>query len=239
MTFNLQGIVRKTTTNLTTEFDRLAYISQNVANMNTNAYKGVRFEDMIDADGSVHGIERVDMAKGTIMTTDSPLDVAIDGAGFIPVTTQTGEIQYTRDGSFMTNKDGLLITKNGDLVGSGIKIDTSAERTEIRPNGDVYIYKRKIDEPEYAGTIPVVQFQNPEALLNVGKNNYVATENAGKLALVEDHKLIKQYGAEKTNVDLTNEIYTISRINASITASASLMKAVTTMYTTAVNNMTT
>ena len=239
MTFNLQGIVRKTTTNLTTEFDRLAYISQNVANMNTNAYKGVRFEDMIDADGSVHGIERVDMAKGTIMTTDSPLDVAIDGAGFIPVTTQTGEIQYTRDGSFMTNKEGLLITKNGDLVGSGIKIDTSAERTEIRPNGDVYIYKRKIDEPEYAGTIPVVQFQNPEALLNVGKNNYVATENAGKLALVEDHKLIKQYGVERTNVDLTNEIYTISRINASITASASLMKAVNTMYTTAVNNMTT
>ena len=37
---------------------------------------------------------------------------------------------------------------------------------------------------------------------------------------------------------MANEIYTISRINASITASASLMKAVNTMYTTAVNNMT-
>ena len=235
MSYNLQGIVRKASTNLTTEFDRLAYITQNIANTNTNAYKGIRFEDVIDADGSVYGVERKDFSKGAFLNTKNPLDVALDGAGFIPVTTLSGEIRYTRDGSFMTNKEGLLVTKNGDLVGSGILIDTAAEKIEIRPNGDVYTYKRLIDEPEYSGTIPVVQFKNPEGLKDMGQSNYMATEEAGSMKLVVDHQLVKQYGVETTNVDMANEIYTISRINASITASTSLMKAVNDMYSQAMN----
>ena len=162
MAYNLQGIIRKASTNMTVEFDRLAYATQNIANINTNGYKAVRFEDVIDADGSVHGIERTDTKTGEFLITNNPLDIALQGAGYIPVTTLNGEIRYTRDGAFTTNKDGYLITKTGDLVGSGIKIDGSAEKIEIKENGDVYSYKRVIDEPEYVGTIPVVQFQNPE-----------------------------------------------------------------------------
>ena len=235
MAYNLQGIIRKTSTNITTEFTRLAYASQNVANMNTNGYKAVRFEEIMDADGSVHGVERTDFSQGEFYMTKNPLDVAIDGAGFIPVTTLSGEIRYTRDGSFMTNKDGYLITKNGDLVGSGIKIDAAAEKTEIRKNGDVYSYKKLGEEGEYLGTIPVVQFQNPEGLKNSGGNNFIATEEAGKMKLVENHDYIKQYGIERTNFDLTNEIYMISRINASILASSKLMTAVNSMYQSAIN----
>jgi len=50
MAYNLQGIIRKASTNMTVEFDRLGYITQNFANVNTNGYKSVRFEDIIDAD---------------------------------------------------------------------------------------------------------------------------------------------------------------------------------------------
>lgn len=235
MAYNLQGIVRKASQNMTVEFDRLAYATQNIANMNTNGYKAVRFEDVIDADGSVYGVERVDTRTGEYLITNNPLDVALTGAGYIPVTTPNGEIRYTRDGAFMTNKDGFLITKTGDLVGAGIKIDATAEKTEIRANGDVYTYKRIIDEPEYVGTIPVVQFKNPEALKDVGANEYIATADAGKMELVEDHQLIKQYGIERTNLDAINEIYMVSRINASIIATSSLMKAVDNMYNQAIN----
>ena len=135
----------------------------------------------------------------------------------------------------MTNKEGYLITKNGDLVGSEIKIDAAAEKTEIRKNGDVYSYKKLGEEGEYLGTIPVVQFQNPEGLKNSGGNNFIATEEAGKMKLVENHDYIKQYGIERTNFDLTNEIYMISRINASILASSKLMTAVNSMYQSAIN----
>ena len=235
MAYNLQGIIRKTTTNMSTEFDRLAYSTQNFANVNTNGYKAVRFENIIDADGSVHGIERVDTKVGDYLITNNPLDIALQGAGYIPVTTPSGEIRYTRDGSFMKNKDGYLITKTGDLVGSGIQISAECVKVEIRPNGDVYTYKTLIDKPDYKGTIPVVQFENPEALKDVGASEFVATENSGKMKLIEDHQYIKQHGIERANVDVISEIYTVSRINASILASSSLMKAINTMYDQAIN----
>lgn len=235
MAYNLQGIIRKGSVNMITEFDRLAYATQNFANVNTNGYKAVRFEDVIDADGSVHGVERVDTKVGEYLITNNPLDVALQGAGYIPVTTPLGEIRYTRDGSFMKNKEGYLVTKTGDLVGSGIKIDGSCEKVEIKPNGDVFTYKRVIDEPEYAGTIPVVQFENPEALKDVGANEFIATEDSGKMKLIEDHDYIKQHGIERSNLDIISEVYMVSRINASIIATTSLMKAVDQMYQEAIN----
>jgi flagellar basal-body rod protein FlgG len=232
MSYNLQGIVRKATVNLTTEFDRLAYAAQNVANANTTGYKSVRFEDVIDADGSVHGIERTDTKVGEYVQTNNPLDIALQGAGYIPVTTLDGEIRYTRDGAFTVNKDGMLVTKTGNLVGSGIYIDGAAVKTEIRSNGDVYTYKDKLKEPDYVGTIPLVQFQNPEALKDVGGNEFIATENSGKMKLIEDHDYIKQYGVEQSNTNMIAEVYSISRINASIIASSSLMKTINSMYDT-------
>ena len=235
MAYNLQGIVRKASTNLSVEFDRLAYTTQNFANVNTNGYKAVRFEDVIDADGSVHGVERVDCKTGEYLITNNPLDVALQGAGYIPVTTVQGEIRYTRDGAFMRNKDGFLVTKLGDLVGSGIKIDADCEKIDIKPNGDIFTYKKLTDKPEYVGTIPVVQFENPEGLKDAGGNNFVATENSGKMKLIEDHQYIKQYGIERANIDVISEIYNVSRINASILATSSLMKAVDQMYQQAIN----
>lgn len=235
MAYNLQGIIRKASVNMTTEFDRLAYATQNIANINTNGYKAVRFEDVIDADGSVHGIERTDTRTGEFLITNNPLDIALQGAGYIPVTTPTGEIRYTRDGAFTVNKEGMLITKTGDLVGSGIKIDGASEKIEIKENGDIFTYKKVTDEPDYVGTIPVVQFQNPEALKDVGANEFIATENAGQMKLIEDHNYIKQYGIERSNLDVLSEVYMVSRINASIIASTSLMKAVDTMYQEAIN----
>lgn len=235
MAYNLQGIVRKASVNMTTEFDRLAYATQNIANMNTNGYKAVRFEDVIDADGSVYGVERTDTKAGDFVITNNPLDIGLTGAGYIPVVTPSGEVRYTRDGAFMTDKDGYLITKTGDLVGSGIKINGASEKIEILSNGDVYTYKKVTDEPEYQGTIPVVQFQNPEGLKDVGANCFIATENSGKMKLIEDHDTIKQYGVERSNLDVISEVYMVSRINASIIATSSLMKAVDQMYQQAIN----
>lgn len=235
MAYNLQGIVRKASVNMTTEFDRLAYATQNFANVNTNGYKAVRFEDIIDADGSVHGVERVDTKTGEFLLTNNPLDIAIQGAGYIPVTTPNGEIRYTRDGAFMRDKDGYLVTKTGDLVGSGIKLSGDCEKIEIKKNGDVYTYKRVIDEPEYVGTIPIVQFENPEGLKDVGANEFIATETSGNMKLVENPDYVKQYGIERANVDVISEIYMVSRINASILATTSLMKAVDQMYQQAIN----
>ena len=238
MGHNLQGIVTLVQANMLSQYDRLAYTTQNVANINTTGFKAVRFEDIIDADGSVHGVERMDNSVGDYQLTKNPLDVAICGAGFFPVTTPNGEIKYTRDGAFTVNKDGMLVTKTGDLVGSGIYIDGSAEKIEIRKNGDVYTYKKIMDEPEYTGTIPIVRFENPEGLKDSGANEFVATEESGKMYLVEEPDYVKQYGLEHSNVDPMNEVYKVARINASLLASASLEKAIREMYDTVIQDIT-
>lgn len=238
MGHNLQGIVTLVQANMLSQYDRLAYTTQNVANMNTTGFKAVRFEDIIDADGSVHGVERINNKVGDYQLTENQLDVAICGAGYFPVTTLNGEIKYTRDGAFTVNKDGMLTTKTGDLVGSGIYIDGTAEKIEIRNNGDVYTYKKLMDEPEYTGTIPIVTFDNPEGLKDAGANEFVATEESGKMRLVEEPDYIKQYGLEHSNVDPMNEIYKVARINASLLASASLEKAIREMYDTVIQDIT-
>ena len=96
-----------------------------------------------------------------------------------------------------------------------------------------------MDEPEYTGTIPVVVFENPEGLSDAGGNEFVATEESGKMKLVENPDYVKQYGLEHSNTDPMNEIYKVARINASLLASASLEKAIREMYDTVIQDITT
>ena len=52
--------------------------------------------------------------------TDNPADLALAGDGFFAIsyTNKQGEtsVKYTRDGAFTVNKDGYLVTKDGDYV---------------------------------------------------------------------------------------------------------------------------
>ena len=104
--YTIQGMIRKSINNTFTQWERLGYVANNLANINTNAYKPVRFEQMLDEDGYLRGAIRTDYSQGSIKITSNPYDVAIDGQGFIPVVSPSGEVQYTRDGGF---KQGTLV----------------------------------------------------------------------------------------------------------------------------------
>lgn len=227
--------MRRSTINTLHQFEKFGYYSQNIANANTHGYKAMRFDDILDEQGYVSGAIRTNHAQGSFQLTQNPLDIGIKGPGYMPVTSVGGEIYYTRDGSFTLNKDGYLVTTTGDLVGGGIRIDATSVKTEIRPNGEVYTYKDPSGEGEYCGTIPLVQFANPEGLEEVGKNRYRATENSGEIVLIQDHNRIAQYGIERSNVDIFATVDEIMRLNTSLLASTSLMKAVGDMYDKAIN----
>ena len=233
--YNLQGIIRRNVINVLHQFEKFGYQSQNVGNANTHGYKAMRFDDILDEQGYVTGVSRTNHAQGSFQLTENPLDVGIKGPGYMPVTSAGGEIYYTRDGSFTLNKDGYLITTTGDLVGGGIKIDATSVKVEICPNGDVYTYKDRAGEGEYQGTIPLVQFANPEGLKEVGKNRYAPTENSGEIVLIQDHNRIAQYGIERSNVNIFETVNEIMRVNSSLLASTTLMKAVGDMYDKAIN----
>ena len=233
--YNLQGVIRKSTINVLTQFERMGIYSENISNWTTNGYKATRFEEVMGENGYTTGYIRTDHAQGSIQITKRDLDLAINGPGFIPVTSESGEIYYTRDGAFRLGKDGILMTQSGDIVGSGIYIGADSVKTRIDKNGDVYTYRELSGEPEFKGNIPLVIFQNPEGLKEVGDNKYVKTEVSGDEQLVTDHSRITQYSVERSNVDMFDTVNSVMRVNASLLASTTLMRAVDQMYERAIN----
>lgn len=235
MGYNLQGLIRKSTLNVLTQYEKLGYSSENFANLNTNGYKAVKFEEVLNQHGFTEGVVRTNTKEGSFQITENPLDIAIKGSGYIPVTNTAGEIKYTRDGQFMLNKEGLLITTIGDIVGPGIKISADNAKVEIKPDGKVLTYKELTSEPVCVGEIPLVMFDNPEGLKEVGGNKYEVTEKSGEARLQLGHNKIAQYGVERSNVDVFGEVNEILRLNAQMLAQTSLMTVVDKMYEKAIN----
>ena len=105
----------------------LEVIGNNVANANTIGAKSSRaeFGDMYASaiNGTSIGIGvnlqavTQQFTQGNISTTDSPLDLAINGNGFFEVSNGSQTL-YTRNGQFQANKDGFITTNAGlKLVG--------------------------------------------------------------------------------------------------------------------------
>ncbi len=232
---NLQGIISKSVNNATMQFERLGYIATNSANMNTNAYKNVRFENYLKEDGRLEGQLRTDFSEGGFVITKRPLDVAICGSGFFPVTQKDGNTAYTRDGSFAINKDGLLVTNDGAIVGEGIKVPPNYYRLSVKKDGEVFVTLKINDKEEKIGKINIVNFPNPEELkLNDG-NMYTPTEQSGKATIVENPNYIKQGGLEKSNVDMYATINDILKLNASMISSSRIIKMVDEIYRQSIN----
>ena len=226
----LQGIINKGIMNVSTQFQRMDYISSNVANYNTHGYKAVRFEQILNENGYLSGVERTDFAPGSIQKTSQQFDIAIDGMGFIPVTSPNGDVTYTREGSFKVDKDGYLTTNDGYLVGDGIKIPIGFDNLVIQPNGDIETYSNDGTERELLGTIPLVNFQNPEGLKKADNNKYYLTAESGEPVLLKKHKRIRQGCLEVTNIDMFAEVNNLLRLNASLSASNKVMQVINDMY---------
>ncbi len=235
MMFNAQAIVRKAINNATTQFDKLGFVGNDLANYNTYGYKSVRFEQVLREDGYLAGTQRTDCKQGAIRITENPYDIAIKGNGYIPVTSEDGEVQYTRDGSFVQGKDGYMYTKDGWLVGGGIKIPANCYKFSVNPNGDVYTYDEAGGLPKRVGTIPLVTFPNPERLEQGVNNKMVVTEDSGEPELLQNHKSFRQNAIEISNVDIYNSVNEMLRLNASMIASMRLLKVADDMYNKGIN----
>lgn len=232
---SFQGIIRRNIVNTCTQFDKLGYASSNFTNYNTNAYKNVRFEQMINEDGYLDGVVRQDHAMGAQRRTERELDILINGPGFIPVTSDEGDVTYTRDGSLKIGKDGWLLTNDGQLVGDGIQVPTNYEGIRIKQDGSVYAITDKENNWTKLGQIPLVRFANPEGLKQGEMNKFIATEESGEPVLVKDHDSIVQGYLEQSNGSIYTTTSEIMRTNASMIASLRLVKVVDDLYSKAIN----
>lgn len=230
-----QGLLRKNIINANTQFERLGYVSNNVANMNTTAYKGVSFEQYLTADGYLTGVVRNDRRAGKLVVTGNKFDFGIQGQGFVPVTSENGEVRYTRDGVMKQNKDGYLITTDGYLIGDGIKMPVNYEDFSIKSNGDVMVTMVKGEKPIKIGTIPVVIFQNPDELKALDGNKFAQTLESGEPLLLVNHDRVAHQKLESSNVNTFKEVQKVMRLNASMLASMKMINVINDMYEKSIN----
>lgn len=98
-------------------------LSNNIANLSTTAFKGEQmvFAELLSNKGgsSVAYVEDAgtvrDWSQGPLTRTSNPLDVALQGAGFLEVETAQG-VRYTRDGRLKLDADGQIVTLEGNPV---------------------------------------------------------------------------------------------------------------------------
>lgn len=232
---NLQGLISKQVNNMLVQFETLGYLSNDISNQHTTAYKSQRFENFLKEEGRVDGSLRRNYARGTLMQTDRDLDVAIDGAGFIPVIDKNGKTKYTRDGAFRVTSDGTIVTRDNCIVGGGINLPADYNRLKIQSDGKVFVQKTKTSEFEEIGEIPLVNFQNPEALKVLEGNKVEETADSGKPIYMVQNKNFKQYSLESSNVDMYSAVQNILQVNANLIASKNLTKIIDDMYKEVIN----
>lgn len=128
----LQAISRS----LGNDVQKLATISQNVANLNTTGYRGARavpdFQDQTALRTSI------DQRDGGLLQSDRSLDLALRGAGFF-VIEREGRFLLTRSGAFHVDAQGFLVTARGDRVqGLGGPLSIGADDVRVDARGELW-----------------------------------------------------------------------------------------------------
>ncbi len=179
---------------------KLEGVSNNLANVDTVGYK----KDVISFDRKFKAELNKDYAQGDIRETGNPLDLSLAGPGFFKVETPNG-IQYTRNGSFTLNNDGIIVDMNGNPVlgqGGAIAIDLENdpgpgpeinEIGEIRLNGDL------------VDVLDIVTFENPQKLEKSGENLFEYQGPTTDEILPQQIK-VKQRALEGSNVQVVEEM---------------------------------
>jgi flagellar hook protein FlgE len=122
----------------------LDVIGNNVANAQTVGAKSSRAEFADLYANSLTGLSTAtsgigvavtgvaqQFTQGDIVSTNNPLDMAINGRGFFRVADE-GAIQYTRNGQFHMDKEGYIVTAQGARL-TGFPVDASGQTSNGTP----------------------------------------------------------------------------------------------------------
>ncbi len=241
-------------------------IANNLANANTNGYKSRRaqFQDLLYQNlvtpgaaagqqttvptglqvglGTRAASNEIVFTQGNFQQTDNPLDMVIQGRGFFQVRKPSGEIAYTRAGSFQLNKDGNVVTSDGDPIEPAITIPPGAQSITIATDGTVSYTLQGQAASQQAGQIQLADFQNPAGLNSIGRNLYLPTDASGDAVVsapgsTEGLGTIQQGYVEGSNVSVVDEFINMITAQRTYEANAKVVTAADQMYQD-INNLT-
>ncbi|HVI54114.1 MAG TPA: flagellar basal-body rod protein FlgG [Luteibacter sp.] len=221
-------------TGLDAQQTRMDVVSNNLANTNTTGFKRARaeFEDLTYQNRGQAGAQTTEQTQsptgfmmgtgvrvvgtqkmfdqGGSQQTDNPLDVRIDGRGFLQVTLPDGTVGYTRDGSLKRDQDGQITTNDGYPLEPSITIPANASTVTIGKDGTVSVTTAANSASQQVGTIQLADFVNPAGLQPRGDNLYLETASSGApqtgTAGLNGLGTLDQNALEASNVNVVEEM---------------------------------
>jgi flagellar basal-body rod protein FlgF len=228
-------------------------VANNVANVNTNGYKADRslFSEYLNSgahEDNFKGRDRAvsyvldngtfkDFTQGPTEQTKNPLDVAIDGGGFLVVQTPAGE-RYTRDGGLQINNQGQLVTATGDPVlgtSGPIVFQPTDHDITIAADGNVTVVEGVGHTDSVRGKLRLVGFAQAQRLLKEGSNLYSAGE--GGAPQPDTKSQVRQGFVEKSNVNSVAEMSRMIEVTRAYTQMATMLQTQSDLHKTAIEKL--
>ena len=161
-----------------------------------------------------------DFTQGALQKTAVPYDLAIQGDGFFKLRDGSGNVSYTRNGSFCENSQGFLTTKDGESVldnqNNPIRLfndDTQGMKSKqlnISEEGNIEAFDGKTRV--VLGSIAIKDFSNKEDLKLVGASKYAPTSTNNREVTATKYTL-QQGSLEMSNSNVIKEM--LNTINTS------------------------
>ena len=142
-----------------------------------------------------------DVQSGNVVVTEDPLNIALQGPGFIAVDTPHGE-RFTRNGKLAVDANGLLSTADGFQVQgvNGGGIDVSGGNITIDQDGNVY------SQGLFVSQIRLVEFEDSHMLTRTGANLYAASDEAMRRSAQAMDTRVLHKSLELSNVQVPAEM---------------------------------
>jgi flagellar basal-body rod protein FlgG len=221
-------------TGMAAQQTRLEGISHNISNSNTVGFKRqrVEFQDLlyqmvrqpgvstgqtteaplgVQLGSGVRVVGTVNIyEQGTYLTTDNPLDIAIEGEGFLALAREDGTLAYTRAGNLKADSSGRIVSNDGLPIEPPITLPEGATNISVSPTGKVTVTLPGEEDPVEVGQISLSTFVNPSGLRNLGHNLYERTLASGEPMVSDPGSeglgTIMQGALEQSNVDMVEEM---------------------------------
>ena len=215
-------------TGMINEQNRMDIMTNNLANASTVGYKkegstSQSFDDVLtvkikDQSVGMRNVQRIgtknpgvkigenytDYSQGSFRITGNTYDLALSGEGFFAIefTNKAGETstKYTRAGNFTLNKDGYLVTSDGDYV-----LDTANRRIKLDPlkESTVLTDGTITQDGKQVAKIQIADFENYDYLTRYGETYFEPVEGAKSVASRAE---IQSGYLEMANVQVVSEM---------------------------------
>ena len=221
-------------TGMVNEQNRMDILTNNLANASTVGFKkegatSQSFNDILtvkikDSSIGLDNAQRIgtrnpgvrigenytDYSQGSFRITDNTYDLALSGEGFFAIefTNKAGETstKYTRAGQFTLNKEGYLVTQEGDYVldsqNRRIQLNTLID-SSIDSNGTIFQNGQRIAQ------IQVADFANYDYLEKYGETYYQPIEGA---EMITADATVNSGCLEMANVQIVSEMVNLISI---------------------------